>query len=441
MNQQEEILVVGGGLAGCEAAWQLARMGLKVCLVEMRPLRPTPVHQGDTLAQLVCSNSLRGDNLGNAVGLLKAEMEILDSLIIRTARENAVPAGGALAVDRSSFPAAVTAALEGKEGIRIERREIETLPEGPAILATGPLTSPGLHTALEELLGENSLSFFDALAPVISDDSLDHDILFRASRYDKGESADYLNIPLDREQYEDFLRELLIGEQVEFKDFEKEDMHYFEGCLPIEIMARRGLDTLRFGPMKPVGLIDPATGERPWAVIQLRQDDAAARQWNMVGFQTKLTRPEQLRVFRMLPGMEKARFVRYGMIHRNTFIRAPAHLDPHLRLRQRPALRVAGQLSGVEGYVESAAMGLWAARSLAGELRGIEIEPPSGAVGGLIRHLIKSNSEHFQPSNINWGLIPCPEELRHIRRRKERRESLSTYFLEKLRERVRNSSI
>jgi len=441
MNQQEEILVVGGGLAGCEAAWQLARMNIRVRLMEMRPLHRTPVHTGDTLGQLVCSNSLRSDNLSNAVGLLKAEMEILDSLIIRTARENAVPAGGALAVDRESFPQSITRVLEKEERITIERGEVEVLPEGPAILATGPLTSPELHTALEELLGENSLSFFDAIAPVIADDSLDHDILFRASRYDKGESADYLNIPLDREQYEGFLRELLSAEQVEFKDFEKEDMHYFEGCLPIEIMARRGPDTLRFGPMKPVGLIDPATGQRPWAVIQLRQDDTAARQWNIVGFQTKLTRPEQLRVFRMLPGMEHARFVRYGMIHRNTFIRAPAHLDNHLRLQKKPSLRIAGQLSGVEGYVESAAMGLWAARSLAGELRGTEIELPSGAIGGLMRHLTRSNPLNFQPSNITWGLIPCPEELRHIRKKKERREAQTQYFLENLRQRIRNNSI
>jgi len=434
MTFNGDILVVGGGLAGTEAAWQLARAGHRVRLAEMRPGVSSPAHTGSDLAELVCSNSLRGDSLSNAVGLLKAEMEILDSLILRAARSTAIPAGGALAVDRKQFSAEITSALEAHPLISIERKEIRDIPEGKTIIATGPLSSPAIHSQLEELLGESSISFFDAVAPVIADDSLDRGILFRASRYEKGEgNGDYLNIPLNKQQYESFISELLEAEEVEFKDFEKADMRYFEGCLPIEVMARRGVDTLRFGPMKPVGLRDPATGERPWAVVQLRQNDAAAEQWNMVGFQTKLTIPEQRRLFRSLPGLENARFVRFGMIHRNTFIRAPVHLDRHLRLKENPEIRIAGQLSGVEGYVESAAMGLWAGRSLAFELQGKEAAPPSGAMGGLIRHLLMSSPVDFQPSNITWGLIPCPEELRRIRKRKERRLAQAAYYLEELR--------
>ena len=294
---------------------------------------------------------------------------------------------------------------------------------------------------LEELLGESSISFFDAVAPVLADDSLDHDVLFRASRYGRGGSADYLNIPLNRQEYEHFISMLLEAREVEFKDFEQADMRYFEGCLPIEVMARRGPDTLRFGPMKPVGLQDPVSGKRPWAVIQLRQDNAAAEQWNMVGFQTKLTIPEQRRVFRSLPGLGNARFVRFGMIHRNTFIRAPLHLDEHLRLKRLPDLRIAGQLSGVEGYVESAAMGLWAGRSLAFELRGKEAAVPAGAIGGLLRHLLRSSPADFQPSNITWGLISCPEELRRIRKRKERRLAQAAHSLDRLREQLQQGHL
>lgn len=429
----KEVLVIGGGLAGCEAAWQLSQMGHKVLLIEMRPKNPTPVHRTGDLAELVCSNSLRGDSLSNAVGLLKAEMEVLDSLILRAARKAALPAGGALAVDRGVFSSTITAALENEDLIRVERREVRELPAHPAIIASGPLTSMALHRRLEELLGEKTLAFFDAIAPVLEGDSLDLDRVFRASRYDKGEGSDYLNIPLNREEYEDFISALLSAEQVEFQDFEKKDMHYFEGCLPIEIMGARGHDTLRFGPMKPVGLIDPSTGHRPWAVIQLRQDDLSGENWNMVGFQTKLKQGEQRRVFRRLPGLENARFSRYGMVHRNTFIKAPSHLDAHLRLRSAPHLRLAGQISGVEGYVESAAMGLWAGRSLGREISGLDCLPPTGAIGGLIRHLTQSSVENFQPSNINWGLIATPEQLRHIRKRKERREATAHYYLEKLR--------
>ncbi len=419
---REDVVVVGGGLAGSEAAWQLAQAGVRVHLVEMRPTRPTPVHTTHHLGELVCSNSLRGVALTNAVGLLKREMEVLDSLVIRAAMAAAVPAGGALAVDRERFAGGVTDALTGHALITIERREVVELPEGPAILATGPLTSPTLHRVLEHLLGEGALAFFDAIAPIVARDSINLDRIFRASRYDKG-GDDYLNIPLEREAYETFVNELVAAEKVAFKDFESDDLKYFEGCLPIEVMAERGIDTLRYGPMKPVGLVDPASGRRPWAVVQLRQDDLAAEHWNMVGFQTKLTHTEQKRLFRTLPGLEEARFVRLGMIHRNTFVNAPAHLDPLLRLRVRPQIRLAGQMTGVEGYVESAATGLMTARTMAAELAGTEATPPppETALGGLVRHLTARSPGGFQPANITWGLIACPPELRAIRNKSERR--------------------
>jgi methylenetetrahydrofolate--tRNA-(uracil-5-)-methyltransferase len=427
------VTVIGGGLAGSEAAWQLATAGLSVRLIEMRPVRPTPVHTTDRLAELVCSNSLRGDAPTNAVGLLKREMAALGSLVIRAARTAAVPAGGALAVDRDRFAAHITDSVRSHPRIALDRREATELPDGPAIIATGPLTSPPLHAALEALLGEGALAFFDAIAPIVAGDSIDHQRVFRASRYDKG-GDDYLNIPLDRAAYRRFIDELLRAETVAFKDFETEDLHYFEGCLPIEVMAERGIDTLRYGPMKPVGLVDPATGRQPWAVVQLRQDDLAAEHWNMVGFQTKLTHGEQRRVFTTLPGMAAARFVRLGMIHRNTFINAPAHLDPQLRLIRRPELRLAGQMTGVEGYVESAATGLIAARMLAAELAGIEVDPPppTTACGGLVRHLTARPSSRFQPANITWGLITCPPELRRVRPKSRRREAQASRALEHL---------
>ncbi|MCG6962917.1 MAG: methylenetetrahydrofolate--tRNA-(uracil(54)-C(5))-methyltransferase (FADH(2)-oxidizing) TrmFO [Acidobacteria bacterium] len=424
-------LVVGGGLAGCEAAWQLAEVGHRVVLVEMRPVRSTPVHRSDSLAELVCSNSLRGDDPTNAVGLLKREMEELGSLVIRAARSSAVPAGGALAVDRDRFAAAVTEAVGGHPNITLERRELTEIPHGPAILATGPLTSPALHQALEKLLGEGSLAFFDAVAPIVATDSLDAGRLFAASRYGKGGDAGYLNAVLDRERYETLVDALLEAEKVPFREFEAADIKYFEGCLPIEVMAERGRETLRFGPMKPVGLTDPATGHRPWAVVQLRQDDLAAEHYNLVGFQTKLTRPEQQRVFRLIPGLERARFVRYGMIHRNTFINAPLHLDPFLRLRARPGIRLAGQITGVEGYVESAATGLLAARFLCAELEGRAPAPPppDTALGGLVRHLSARSPAGFQPANISWGLIRSPLELTDIRDRQERRRRQAEHAL------------
>lgn len=426
-----EVLVAGAGLAGSEAAWQLAQAGIPVRLVEMRPVRTTPVHTTDRFAELVCSNSLRADAPSNAVGLLKREMEALDSIVLSAARAAALPAGGALAVDRDRFTAGVTEALSSHPLITVERRELIAPPPGPAILATGPLTSPALHGALEELLGEGALAFFDAVAPIVAAGSLDMDRLFRASRWGKGE-ADYLNAPMNREEYERFVDALLGAERVSFRQFESADIRYFEGCLPVEVMAERGRDTLRFGPMKPVGLADPRTGRRPWAVVQLRQDDLAAEHWNLVGFQTKLTRSAQRRVFRMIPGLENARFVRYGMIHRNTFVNAPVHLDPYLRLRKRPDLRLAGQITGIEGYVESAATGLLAGRYLAAELAGKTLAPPppDTALGGLIRHLTARRPEGFEPANISWGLIRCPLELTAIRDRRRQREARAAHALE-----------
>jgi len=418
-----QVLVVGGGLAGSEAAWQLAEAGVDVELAEMRPHRPTPVHQSDLLAELVCSNSLRGDSPANAVGVLKAEMEAIGSLIIHAARRAAVPAGGALAVDRDIFARSVTAAISEHSRITVDRREVVAIPDGSVIIATGPLTSPALHRALNDELGDEALSFFDAIAPIVAADSLDMNRLFRASRYDKGDGDDYLNSALDRDGYERFIDALLAAEKVRFKEFESRDIRYFEGCLPIEVMAERGRDTLRFGPMKPVGLEDPTTGRRPWAVVQLRQDDLAAEHWNLVGFQTKLTHGEQKRIFRTLPGLEEANFVRLGMIHRNTFINAPLHLDPTLALRTRTSIRLAGQITGVEGYVESAATGLIAARMLVAELGGFEPTPPppETALGGLVRHLSTSNPVSFQPANINWGLMSVPAEVSAIRDRRKRR--------------------
>jgi methylenetetrahydrofolate--tRNA-(uracil-5-)-methyltransferase len=431
----QRVLVVGGGLAGCEASWQLAEAGVEVVLAEMRPVKPTPVHRSDRLAELVCSNSLRGDSPANAVGLLKREMAELGSLIIRCARAAAVPAGGALAVDRDEFAAAVTAAVQQHPRIIVERREVVELPVGPAVIATGPLTAPALHRALEIALGEGALAFYDAVAPIVAADSLDFARLFRGSRYDRGSPDDYLNAAMDREAYEMFVADLVAADVVPFKQFEAEDIRYFEGCLPIEVMAERGLDTLRFGPMKPVGLVDPATGSRPWAVVQLRQDDLAAEHWNLVGFQTKLKIAEQQRIFRTIPGLENARFVRYGMIHRNTFINAPRHLDNSLRLSEFPELWLAGQITGVEGYVESAATGLLAARDIIARAAGATpTTPPSGtALGGLIRHVTRRSPLDYQPANITWGLIECPHELLGIRGKRERRVKQAEVALARVR--------
>jgi methylenetetrahydrofolate--tRNA-(uracil-5-)-methyltransferase len=432
-RQAGHVLVVGGGLAGSEAAWQLARRNISVTLVEMRPAQPTPAHVSGHLAELVCSNSLRGEGVTSAVGLLKREMEALGSLVMASARATAVPAGAALAVDRERFAEAVTTAVVDHPLVHVVRQEVEALPEGPAVLATGPLTSLPLHRALEELLGEGALAFFDALAPIVAADSLNVERLFRASRHGHG-GDDYLNAAMDRDQYEAFVDQLLAAERVSLRDFEARDMRFFEGCLPIEVMAERGRDTLRFGPMKPVGLEDPASGRRPWAVVQLRQDDLAAAHWNMVGFQTKLRQREQARVFRTIPGLEQARFVRFGSVHRNTYLNAPRHLDPLLRLKLRPDLWVAGQLSGVEGYVESAAAGLMVGLNLAAELTGgtPSPAPPESALGGLVRHLTARQPERFEPANISWGLIHCPPALSALRPRRLRRERQAELALERV---------
>lgn len=408
--------VIGGGLAGSEAAWQLARVGVPVVLHEMRPLRGTEAHQTDGLAELVCSNSFRSDDaMNNAVGLLHEEMRRAGSVILQAADANQVPAGGALAVDREGFSAAVETAIQGQGLIQISRGEIAGLPPDDwdsVIVATGPLTSPALAEAIRGLSGEDSLAFFDAIAPIVHKDSIDFDQAWFQSRYDKagpgGDGADYVNCPLDKPQYEDFIAALLAGEKADFKEWEA-STPYFEGCLPIEVMASRGIDTLRYGPMKPVGLTDPRTGRRPYAVIQLRQDNALGSLYNMVGFQTKLKHGEQTRILRTIPGLQNAQFARLGGLHRNTFINSPRLLDSSLRLKALPRLRFAGQVTGVEGYVESAAIGLLAGRFAAAERLGQAIvpPPPSTALGALLAHITaNADAGTFQPMNVNFGLFP-----------------------------------
>jgi len=435
------IHVVGGGLAGSEAAWQIARAGVPVVLHEMRPVRPTEAHATDRLAELVCSNSFRADDPeGNAVGLLHAEMRCCGSIVMAAADRNQVPAGGALAVDRDGFAADVTAALEAEPLIRIEREEIAGLPPADwdsVIVATGPLTSPALAQAIVDLTGTDSLAFFDAIAPIVHKDSIDMSRAWFQSRYDKpgpgGTGADYINCPLSKEEYAAFIDALLAADKTEFHEWEKATP-YFEGCLPIEVMAARGPETLRFGPMKPVGLTDPNTGKRPWAVVQLRQDNALGTLYNIVGFQTKLKHSEQKRVFRMIPGLQNAVFARLGGIHRNTFLDSPKLLDRSLRLRAEPRLRFAGQVTGVEGYVESAAMGILAGRFAAAERLGHPIgePPPTTALGALLGHITgghisgQSADAAFQPMNVNFGLFPPVEDVRGGRRgRKERKQAIA----------------
>jgi methylenetetrahydrofolate--tRNA-(uracil-5-)-methyltransferase len=412
------VIIVGGGLAGCECAWQLAERGVLVELYEMRPHRSTPAHKTGDLAELVCSNSLRSDDPCHAAGLLKREMEGFGSLIIAAAREAAVPAGSALAVDRVRFATAVTGRLTDHPRIELRREEVRELPAGrDAVIATGPLTSPAMSELLGRLLGGEHLYFYDAIAPIVDGDSLDLSRLFRASRYGKGDGDDYLNAPLNREGYEAFHRALITAEVLPLHDFEK--ALFFEGCLPIEELARRGVDTLRYGPMKPVGLRAP-DGRRPWAVVQLRQESLATRHFNLVGFQSRMKWPDQQRVFRLLPGFAEAEFVRLGQIHRNTFVNSPRCLDAHYRLRAEPRVRLAGQITGVEGYLESAATGLAAALDLVLERRGGEpaVPPATTALGTLIRHLTESDPERFQPANVNYGLFAplLPEPPKKARR-------------------------
>ena len=404
-----DIHVIGGGLAGSEAAWQLAEAGLRVRLSEMRGGGDTnAAHQSEDLAELVCSNSFRSDDAdSNAVGLLHQEMRTLGSLILREADRHRVPAGSALAVDREGYARGVTAALAGHPNVTLVRERIDTLPDGPAIVATGPLTAPALATSIGAATGAEALAFFDALAPIVHHESIDMDVAWKASRWDKGE-ADYINCPMDKEQYLAFHTGLVGGEKTPFRDWER-DTPYFEGCMPIEVMAERGVDTLRYGPMKPVGLDDPRTGRWPYAVVQLRQDNASGTLWNIVGFQTKLKHAEQVRLFRTIPGLQQAEFARLGGLHRNTFIRSPELLDRELRLKTRPNIRFAGQITGCEGYIESAAIGLLAGRLAAAELAGHALlpPPPQTALGALLGHITGAAvAETYQPMNVNFGLFP-----------------------------------
>ena len=424
-----DIHVIGGGLAGSEAAWQLAEAGLRVRLSEMRGSGDnTPAHHTDHLAELVCSNSFRSDDAeNNAVGLLHQEMRALGSLILREGDRHRVPAGSALAVDREGFSAGVDAAITTHPNISVVRERIDSLPDTPAIIATGPLTAPSLSESIAQETGKDALAFFDANAPIVHRDTIDMDIAWFQSRWNKGTSSrpttgqaednqalsspemgtDYINCPLDKEQYHAFVAGLVAGEKTEFREWE--NVPYFEGCMPIEVMAERGPETLRFGPMKGVGLDDPRTGRWPYAAVQLRQDNAHGTLWNIVGFQTKLKHAEQVRLFRTIPGLEKAEFARLGGLHRNTFLRSPELLDPTLRLRSRPNIRFAGQITGCEGYIESAAIGLIAGRFAAAEWRGEALAPPpvETALGALLTHITgAAEAATYQPMNVNFGLFP-----------------------------------
>ncbi|MCB9991128.1 MAG: methylenetetrahydrofolate--tRNA-(uracil(54)-C(5))-methyltransferase (FADH(2)-oxidizing) TrmFO [Rhodospirillales bacterium] len=436
MNQKT-LHIIGGGLAGSEAAWQAAEMGVNVILHEMRPTVQTPAHKTDGLAELVCSNSFRSDDAeNNAVGLLHEEMRRCGSLIMSEGDTAAVPAGGALAVDRDIFSQNVTKVLHDHPRITLERGEIAGLPPEDwesVIIATGPLTSPALAGAIKELTGEDALAFFDAIAPIVYKDSIDMDKAWYQSRYDKegprGTGKDYINCPLDKAQYEAFIDALLTSDKTEFKDWEK-DTPYFEGCMPIEVMASRGIETLRFGPMKPVGLTNPHTEERPYAVVQLRQDNALGTLYNMVGFQTKMKYGAQSDIFKTIPGLENATFARLGGLHRNTFLNSPRLLDSTLRLKAMPRLRFAGQITGCEGYVESAAVGIMAARFAAAEILGQDMAapPPTTALGAILGHITGgANAETFQPMNVNFGLFP---PLDQKTKKKERKPAMSRRALQ-----------
>ena len=413
------VTVVGGGLAGCEAAWALAERGYDVCLREMRPLVRTPAHQTDRLAEIVCSNTFKSIELTNAHGLLKAELRRLGSLLLRVADAARVPGGTALAVDRTVFADLVTAEVTAHPRITIERREVTDLPS-PGIIATGPLTSDALARCVAERLGTGALAFYDAIAPIVAVESLDQSRLYRASRYGKGDGDDYLNAPLTREEYGAFLTALREGEQ--FRGHESDAVPYFEACLPVEEMAARGDEVLRFGPMKPVGLPDPRTGHPPYAVVQLRQEDRAGQMWNLVGFQTRLRIPEQQRIFRTIPGLAEAEFLRYGSVHRNTYLNTPATLVAPLSAPGDPRLLFAGQLVGVEGYTESLGTGLFAGLTLARVLAGAPavLPPAETMLGALLRYVHGADPRHFQPMNANFGLLPpLPAPPRDKRLRKQ----------------------
>jgi methylenetetrahydrofolate--tRNA-(uracil-5-)-methyltransferase len=421
----QRVTVVGGGLAGSEAAWQLATRGFEVFLHEMRPVTMTPAHKTDRLAELVCSNTFKSTELTNAHGLLKAEMRLLGSLILEAADSARVAAGSALAVDRDVFAATVTARIMSDERIRVVREEVATIT-APCVVATGPLTSEKLAEAIRARLGVGALAFYDAIAPIVARESIDDSLVFRASRYGKEtmDGADddgaYLNCPMTREQYEAFLDALVAADQYHGHEFD--EVPYFEGCMPVEVMAQRGRDTMRFGPLKPVGLRDPRTGREAYAVVQLRQEDRAGRMWNLVGFQTRLRIPEQQRVLQMIPGLADAEFLRYGSIHRNSYLNSPGALSAHLAVRDEPATLFAGQITGVEGYTESSATGLLAGINLARILSGDDpvIPPPTTMIGALYRYMNEADPKHFQPMNANFGLLDeLPEQIRDKKRRRE----------------------
>ncbi|MDN5387880.1 MULTISPECIES: FADH(2)-oxidizing methylenetetrahydrofolate--tRNA-(uracil(54)-C(5))-methyltransferase TrmFO [Bacillus] len=425
MNQT--VNVIGAGLAGSEAAWQLAKRGINVRLYEMRPVKQTPAHHTDKFAELVCSNSLRANSLTNAVGVLKEEMRVLDSAIIAAADECSVPAGGALAVDRHEFAANVTEKVKNHSNVTVLNEEVTEIPEGPTIIATGPLTSEALSAKLRELTGEDYLYFYDAAAPIVEKDSLDMDKVYLKSRYDKGEAA-YLNCPMTEEEFDRFYDALVSAETVPLKEFEKEI--FFEGCMPIEVMAKRGKKTMLFGPMKPVGLEDPKTGKRPYAVVQLRQDDAAGTLYNIVGFQTHLKWGDQKEVLRLIPGLEQAEIVRYGVMHRNTFINSPSLLKATYQFKKRDDLFFAGQMTGVEGYVESAASGLVAGINAARLIQGKEPVTFSNetAIGSMAHYITETNKKNFQPMNANFGLF---KDLGvKIKNKQERNEQYASRALE-----------
>lgn len=426
----KKVIIVGAGMAGSEAAWQVAQRGIKVDLYEMRPEKSTPAHKTEKFAELVCSNSLRGAGLENAVGLLKEEMRQLNSIIMESADINRVPAGGALAVDREGFSQYITDKVKNHPNVTVINKEIETIPQEDdaiTIIASGPLTSEVLAKSIGELTGQDYFYFYDAAAPLISKESIDMSKAYRASRYGKG-TADYINCPMDKEEYEKFWQELTTAELASIKEFEK--AKFFEGCMPVEEMARRGIDTLLYGPLKPVGLEDPKTGKRPYAVVQLRQDNAADSLYNIVGFQTHLKWPEQKRVFGLIPGLENAEFVRYGVMHRNTFINSPELLRPTLQYKDRDDLLFAGQMTGVEGYIESAASGLVAGVNAAYLAKGENpvIFPEQTAHGSMCKYITSAVAKHFQPMNANFGLMPPLEE--RIRDKKLKKQKIAERALE-----------
>lgn len=431
LTDSQRVTVIGAGLAGSEAAWQIASRGVPVTLYEMRPVVKTPAHHTDKFAELVCSNSLRANGLTNAVGVLKEEMRMLNSLVIGSADRNSVPAGGALAVDRDGFSGEITETLHQHPLIEVVNEEIQHIPEeGIVVIATGPLTSPALSSQIRELMGEDYFYFYDAAAPIVEKDSIDMSKVYLASRYDKGEAA-YLNCPMTEEEFDAFYDALVNAEVAQLKEFEKEI--YFEGCMPIEVMMKRGKQTALFGPMKPVGLVNPHTGKLPYAVVQLRQDNAAGTLYNLVGFQTHLKWGEQKRIISMIPGLENAEIVRYGVMHRNTFVNSPKLLEQTYQVKTRPNLYLAGQMTGVEGYVESAASGLIAGINAARAAQGREgiVFPQESTIGSMAYYITHTDPDNFQPMNANFGLLPGLEK--RIRNKKEKNEALANRALDGVR--------